>query len=90
MTWDHPESSGVVLVGEVLDHGPAMAKGLAMTESGTLPRIVRFGVFEFDLGTGELRKHGLRIKLHGQPIDLLAMLIGRHVRGLRAQPKRGD
>src|SRR5260221_406325 len=38
-------------------------------------RIVRFAVFEFDLGTGELRKHGLRIKLKGQPIDVLAMLL---------------
>jgi DNA-binding winged helix-turn-helix (wHTH) protein len=38
-------------------------------------RIVRFAAFEFDPGSGELRKHGLRIKLNGQPIDLLAMLI---------------
>src|SRR5438552_5009235 len=38
-------------------------------------RIVRFAVFEFDLGTGELRKHGLRIKLKGQPIDVLTMLL---------------
>jgi TolB-like protein/DNA-binding winged helix-turn-helix (wHTH) protein/Tfp pilus assembly protein PilF len=52
-----------------------MAKGLAMTESGAVPRIVRFAAFEFDLGTGELRKHGLRIKLSGQPIDVLVMLL---------------
>src|ERR1700730_16777992 len=46
-----------------------------MTESGAPHRIVRFAVFEFDLKTGELRKHGLRLKLNGQPIDVLAMLI---------------
>ena len=40
-------------------------------------RIVRFAVFEFDPGTGEVRKHGLRIKLKGQPIDVLAMLLDR-------------
>jgi TolB-like protein len=38
-------------------------------------RIAHFAAFELDLGTRELRKNGLRIKLHGQPIDLLAMLL---------------
>src|SRR6202790_3302712 len=52
-----------------------MPSGPAMTESGIPRRIVRFAAFEFDLGTGELRKHGLRIKLNGQPIDVLTMLI---------------
>ena len=46
-----------------------------MTESGIPRRVARFAAFEFDLGTGELRKHGLRIKLNGQPIDVLTMLI---------------
>lgn len=48
-----------------------------MPESTAARRIVRFGPFEFDLGTGALRKHGLRIKLHGQPIGVLAMLVER-------------
>lgn len=34
-----------------------------------------FGSFEFDPKTGELRKHGLRIKLNGQPVDMLTMLL---------------
>ena len=38
-------------------------------------RIVRFTAFEFDPTTGELRKRGLRIKLQGQPIQMLAMLV---------------
>jgi DNA-binding winged helix-turn-helix (wHTH) protein len=37
--------------------------------------VVRFGVFEADLHTGELRKQGLKIKLTGQPMEVLAMLL---------------
>jgi len=36
---------------------------------------LRFGVFELDLRAGELRKHGLRVRLQEQPIQLLAMLL---------------
>ena len=52
-----------------------MLTGRAKTESGVPRRVARFAAFEFDLGTGELRKHGLRIKLNGQPVDVLTMLI---------------
>ena len=38
---------------------------------------VRFGAFEFNPQIGELLKHGLKIKLSGQPIELLAMLLAR-------------
>jgi serine/threonine protein kinase len=38
---------------------------------------VRFGAFEFDPQIGELLKHGLKIKLSGQPVELLAMLLTR-------------
>ena len=48
---------------------------LPKTISSAPPRIVRFGTFEYDLRTGELRKHGMRIKLRGQPNDLLAVLL---------------
>src|SRR3974390_2340209 len=40
-------------------------------------RIFRFGVFEADESTGELRKQGIRIKLHAQPFQLLVMLLER-------------
>jgi DNA-binding winged helix-turn-helix (wHTH) protein len=40
-------------------------------------RLVRFGAFEFDRHTLELRKHGLKIKLSGQPIEALAMSVAR-------------
>ena len=36
---------------------------------------LRFGVFEVDVRAGELRKHGLRIRLQEQPFQLLAMLL---------------
>jgi len=36
---------------------------------------LRFGVFELDLRTGELRKHGLRVRLQEQPFQVLAMLL---------------
>ena len=38
-------------------------------------RFLRFGVFELDVRAGELRKHGIRIKLREQPIQVLVMLL---------------
>jgi TolB-like protein/DNA-binding winged helix-turn-helix (wHTH) protein len=35
----------------------------------------RFGVFELDLRAGELRKHGMRVRLQEQPLQVLAMLV---------------
>lgn len=40
-------------------------------------RRYRFGVFEADAMTGELRRQGVRIKLHSQPLQLLFMLLER-------------
>ena len=37
--------------------------------------IACFGPFELDLSTGELRKHGIRIKLQEQPFKILALLL---------------
>jgi len=36
---------------------------------------LRFGVFEIDIRAGELRKHGLRIRLQEQPFQVLAILL---------------
>jgi len=38
-------------------------------------RTLRFGVFEVDLRTAELRKHGVRIRLEEQPFHILALLL---------------
>ena len=44
--------------------------------NSTLPAIsLRFGAYEFDLRSGELRKHGIRIKLQEQPSQILAILL---------------
>jgi DNA-binding winged helix-turn-helix (wHTH) protein/tetratricopeptide (TPR) repeat protein len=37
--------------------------------------LIRFGAFEVDLRTGELRKHGLRLKLRDQPFQILTLLL---------------
>ncbi len=37
----------------------------------------RFGAFEADGATGELRRQGLRIKLNAQPFQVLLMLLDR-------------
>jgi len=39
--------------------------------------IVRFSAFEADLRSGELRKHGIRIKLQVQPFQILRILLER-------------
>lgn len=38
---------------------------------------LRFGAFEVDLGVGELRKHGVRLRLQDQPYLVLAALLER-------------
>jgi Tol biopolymer transport system component/DNA-binding winged helix-turn-helix (wHTH) protein len=37
--------------------------------------LVRFGAFEADLRTGELRKRGIKLKIQEQPFQVLALLI---------------
>src|SRR5450631_2742883 len=43
----------------------------------TTARVFRFGTFEVNEATGELRKEGIRIKLHSQPFQVLIMLLER-------------
>jgi TolB-like protein/Tfp pilus assembly protein PilF len=40
-------------------------------------RPIRFGVFELDLRSGELRKFGLRLKVQEKPLAILAVLLER-------------
>ncbi len=50
--------------------------GNGITARSSVPLgVSRFGPFEFQPDTGELRKHGLRLKLRGQPIEVLTMLL---------------
>jgi DNA-binding winged helix-turn-helix (wHTH) protein len=41
------------------------------------PARYRFGLFEADAATGELRRQGVRIKLNAQPFQLLCLLLAR-------------
>ncbi len=46
---------------------------MAMAPTGG--RVLRFGPFEFDCATGELRKGGTKIKLNGQSVQVLTVLL---------------
>ena len=48
-----------------------------MDETQSRPRLIRFGVFEANLRTGELRKGGMKLKFSGQPFQVLAILLER-------------
>jgi TolB-like protein/DNA-binding winged helix-turn-helix (wHTH) protein len=48
---------------------------LAVAENLQVRRLLRFGVFELDLRAGELRKHGLLVRLQEQPLQVLTMLL---------------
>src|SRR5437667_627037 len=49
--------------------------GVAVKTSSSVPPTLRFGVFELDPQAGELRKKGMKIRLQGQPLEILAMLL---------------
>ena len=40
-------------------------------------QVIRFGVFELNVRSGELRKSGVRVRLQGQPVQLLHALLER-------------
>ena len=46
-----------------------------MKTSSSVPPTLRFGVFELDPRAGELRKKGMKIRLQGQPVEILVMLL---------------
>jgi DNA-binding winged helix-turn-helix (wHTH) protein len=48
-----------------------------MQDAVQLPRLIRFATFEVDLDSGELRRNGLKLKLSGQPFQILAILLER-------------
>jgi TolB-like protein/DNA-binding winged helix-turn-helix (wHTH) protein len=45
-----------------------------MPQAARSATIFRFGPFEFDHDAGELRKHGLKLRVVGQPLEVLALL----------------
>src|SRR5262249_33946815 len=52
------------------------AWGLVVNKNASiLPPTFRFGVFELNPQSGELRKQGMKIRLQGQPVKILALLL---------------
>src|SRR2546428_766635 len=48
-----------------------------MEASSATARVLRFGVFELDTQSGELRRHGLKIRLPDQSFQILRLLLER-------------
>src|SRR6202521_1849860 len=48
---------------------------LLFTEVAMPPRRIQFGAFELDSAAGELRKHGIKIRLQEQPLQILQQLL---------------
>jgi TolB-like protein/DNA-binding winged helix-turn-helix (wHTH) protein/Tfp pilus assembly protein PilF len=48
-----------------------------MQQTARCARMFRFGPFEFDPENRELRKHGLKLRLIGQPMNVLTLLLDR-------------
>jgi len=59
-------------------------------DSSIASPVYRFGVFQANLAARELRKHGVRIRLRGQPFCILSILLekpGEVVTREEMQPK---
>jgi TolB-like protein/DNA-binding winged helix-turn-helix (wHTH) protein/tetratricopeptide (TPR) repeat protein len=48
-----------------------------MTDAKQALLVRRFGTFEINLQSGELRKNGVRLRLSGQPFEVLSVLVER-------------
>jgi DNA-binding winged helix-turn-helix (wHTH) protein len=48
-----------------------------MHSTATSRKIIRFGAFEI-YPSGDLRKNGLRLRLQGQPLQILLLLLDSH------------
>ena len=48
-----------------------------MQPLASVSKILRFGVFQVDLRSGELYKAGLKVKLQHQPLQVLTILLQR-------------
>src|SRR6201996_6825119 len=54
-----------------------IARISAMADVERQLRLLRFGDFEIDLRSGELRKAGVKLKFGGQPFQVLSILLER-------------
>ena len=60
-----------------------------MAEVSPASRTVRFGAYELDLRTAQLKKHGLRVKLQRQPAQILVFLVSKPGEVLTREQLRG-
>ena len=56
----------------VIDYWPSVEPAM---EAADRTRRARFDAFEVDMRSGEVRKHGIRLKLHRQPFQVLSLLL---------------
>lgn len=54
---------------------PTTSSSVPTEETKSSRPLLRFSSFELDLRAGELRKHGLKVKLQDQPFQILAFLL---------------
>src|SRR5690242_6711021 len=52
-------------------------RGRPAMQAARSPDVIRFGIFEVDLRSGELRRNSLRVRLPEQSFQILAMLLTR-------------
>src|SRR5579864_3509677 len=50
---------------------------IRMPVSAPAGSVLRFDIFQLDLRASELRKHGVKLRLQGQPLQVLATLLKR-------------
>ena len=48
-----------------------------MEAPNAAPRVLRFGIFELEAQSGELRRHGLKVRLPDQAFQILRLLLAR-------------
>src|SRR5262245_19538248 len=67
------EMTGEACMAPVIDSARGFFPHMDPVRSGTY----RFGTFELDARTGELRRRGLKVRLRGRPIEILLVLLER-------------
>ena len=62
---------------DVCCYTACLAGAVAVKTSDSHSPVTRFGVFELGLRSRELHKQGMKIRLQGQPVEILVMLLER-------------
>src|SRR5947208_14433124 len=68
--------------------GIIISGGASVVTGSSEPSLLRFGIFDLDPKSGELRKAGVEINLPPQPAKVLVLRAWRAGRGLRREELR--